>query len=94
MLKKALIAVSIVALLLALAFTYLFARFRDKAEIARAQLELHQLQGQRDSLLRFVAVRDSMQEGLELSADSLVDRTDALRRQVRELESDRRGQQL
>ena len=94
MLKKALIVVSIVAFLLALGFTYVFARFRDKAEIERAQLELQQLRGQRDSLMRFVAVRDSLQQELELSADTLIDRTDALRRQVRELETVRRGQQL
>jgi hypothetical protein len=94
MLKKALIAVSIIALLLALGFTYVFARFRDKAEIERAQLELHQLRGQRDSLQRYVAVRESLQVGLESSAESLVDRSDALRRQVRELETDRQGQQL
>jgi hypothetical protein len=94
MLKKALILVSIVAILLALGFTYVFARFRDKAAIERAQLELQQLRGQRDSLTRFVAVRDSLQQGLELSSDSLITRIDFLRRQVRDLEADRRGQQL
>src|SRR5437867_4413725 len=94
MLKKALVVVSAVAVLLALGFTYVSARLVDKAAIARAQAEMQQLSRQRDSLQRFVAVRDSIQGELQRTSDSLISKTDSLRKQVRELETERRGQQL
>lgn len=94
MIKKALIVVSAVAILLAVGFTYVAARFVDKKAIERAHLEMDQLRGQRDSLTRFVAVKDSMQRIMERASDSLVVETASLRRQVRDLEQKRAEQQL
>ncbi|MGH7527828.1 MAG: hypothetical protein ACREMX_14115 [Gemmatimonadales bacterium] len=94
MLKRALIMVAIVAAILAFGFTYVLARFRDRDAIVRAQQSMEQLRGQRDSLVRHVARLDSVQHALEGTADSLVDQTDSLRREVRELESTRQANQL
>jgi hypothetical protein len=94
MIKKALIVVSVVAILLAVGFTYVAARFVDKAAIERAHLQMEQLRGQRDSLTRFVASRDSMQQTLKHTSDSLVVETASLRRQVRELEKKRGEEQF
>ena len=94
MIKKALIVVSAVAILLAVGFTYVAARFVDKAAIERAHLQMEQLRGQRDSLTRFAAGRDSMQRTMTRVSDSLIAETTSLRRQVRELEKQRAEQQL
>jgi hypothetical protein len=94
MLKRALIVVSVIAALLALGFTYVFARFRDRAEIIKAQMNMEQLRGQRDSLLKRVAVLDSATVALEDSADGLVLEADSLRREVHDLERTREAAQL
>lgn len=92
--KRALIVVSIVAGLLALGFTYVMARLRDKEEIARAEAVMEQLRTQRDSLLQRVAVLDSATTVLEDSADGLIEQADSLREEVRELERGRQEAQL
>jgi hypothetical protein len=94
MLKRALILVSVVAILLALGFTYVFARLGDRDAIVKAQADMQQLRGQRDSLLQHVARLDSTQRVLEGTADSLVGQTDSLRREVRALENARQTAQL
>lgn len=94
MLKRSLITVSIVAAVLALGFTYVLARFRDRDAIVRAQATMEQLRVQRDSLQRHVEKLDSATVVLEGRADSLVDEAAALRQEVRELETERQAAQL
>jgi hypothetical protein len=94
MLKRALITVSIVAAVLAFGFTYVLARFRDRDAIVRAQATMEQLRVQRDSLQRHVEKLDSATVVLEGRADSLVDEAAMLRREVRELETERQAAQL
>lgn len=94
MLKRALITVSIIAAVLALGFTYVLARFRDRDAIVRAQANMEQLRVQRDSLQRHVEKLDSVTVVLEGRADSLVGEAESLREEVRDLEAKRQAAQL
>jgi hypothetical protein len=71
MLKKLLIAVTVFAVLLMLALSWITARYVDQEEILRAKTEMDRLRATRDSIYAFVAVKDSMQEELQVLVKSL-----------------------
>ena len=56
MLKKLLIAVTVFAVLLMLALSWITARYVDQEEILRAKTEMDRLRATRDSIYAFVAV--------------------------------------
>src|SRR5215213_3881308 len=62
MLKKPIVLVSILAAVLALAVTYIGARFVDQKAIGRAQLEMQHLRAEHDSLTRHVATIETKQQ--------------------------------
>lgn len=94
MLKKALIAVSAIAILLMVAVSYLTARFVDRKEIQRVQEEAARLRITRDSIQAAVRVRDSLEREFEGIVTRFQDQGDRLRTQVAEAERDRAAAQL
>lgn len=94
MLKKALIAVSVIAGLLAITLTYLLASNINKEEINRAKLEMQQLRTSRDSIQTVAAFKDSLQTLMQAQVNRLESETDLLRNQVKQIEEDRQRDQL
>ncbi len=94
MLKNALIGVSLFAVLLLAALSFLTARYIDQEEIARARLELAQMRASRDSLAAVDALRDSMQAAVQHTIDGLQEEAEELRDQVAELERRRQQERL
>lgn len=94
MLKKLLIAVSLFAIVLMLALSYVTARFIDHEEILRAKTEAEQLRASRDSLLFQVAERDSVEKVLQARVGNLLMEAETLRAHVAELEEIRKEMQL
>lgn len=82
----------VVVLLLVL--TYITTRFIDQEEIHRAELEMASLHASRDSLLAFVATRESLQVGLLREADAARNEAEALRENVAQLEELRKQERL
>jgi len=93
-LEKLLIAISVFAIVLMLALTYLTARFIDHEEILQAKAEAEQLRASRDSLLTEVTKRDSLQRELQTEVSDLRSAADTLRAHVFELEQERAENQL
>ena len=94
MLKKALVAISVVAILMMVAVSYLTARFVDHKEILRAKTEAVELLKSRDSIMHAVAIRDTIEMTLGLLRDSLLTVTSGLRRRVDSIETTRVAAQL
>lgn len=94
MLKKLLITVSVFAIFLMLALSYVTARFIDHEEILRAKTEAEQLRASRDSLLFQVSQRDSVENMLQVRVGNLQVEADTLRVRVAELEEIRKEMQL
>ncbi len=94
MLKKALIVVSIIAGILAIVVTYLWAGNINREEIHRAELEMQQLRASRDSIKAVVAFKDSLQSLMHAQLKELQVQTDLLRNQVEQLEKARAREQL
>lgn len=94
MLKKLLIAVTVVAVLLMLALTYITARYVDQEEILRAKTEMLGLKATRDSIYALVARKDSLQRELQEEVSDLQADATALRQQVSALEEERKQRQL
>ena len=94
MIKNLLIAVTVFAVLLMLALSYLTARFVDQEEILRARTEASGLKAARDSIYALVARKDSLQEILQEEVINLQGEATLLRKQVAALEEERKQQQL
>ncbi len=94
MLKKTLVAVSVFAVLLLIALSWLTARYVDQEEINRARLEMQQLRASRDSILTVVAFKDSLQQLLQEKIDEKQVIVANLRMQVDLLEQRRQADQL
>ena len=94
MIKKALIAVSAIAILLMVTVSYLTARFVDHKEILRAKDEAEQLKKSRDSILSAVGARDTIQQALKAQGDSFRTVAFGLQRRVDSLEIERAAAQL
>lgn len=94
MLKKALIIVSIIAGILVIVVTYLWASSINKEEINRAKLEMQQMRSSRDSIKTIVAFKDSLQALLHAQVEELHAQTNLLRKQVDELEKARANAQV
>jgi hypothetical protein len=87
MLKRIAFGASLVAGVLLLLVVFLGTRLRDERKIARAEFEAEMLRTQRDSILRVVAINDSLQRELsfvrnemEVEASRLLGRIDELER--------------
>lgn len=89
--KKILIILGVSFVILLVAFTYISARFVDRGKIAQLQTEQAALSRQRDSILAYARVRDSLQFLLKDSVHALTVQTAALRDTVRALEVSRRA---
>ena len=94
MVKKLLIGLSVFALLLMLALTYITARFVDREAILAAQVEAKQLRASRDSILAFAAQRDTLQQELRGWVGGLETEARVLRAKVDSFEQARRESQL
>lgn len=94
MLKKLLIGVTVFAIVLMLALTYLTARYVDQEEILRAKTEMATLKAARDSIYSLVARKDSLQKQLQEEVTDLQADAAALREQVSTLEQQRKQGQL
>ncbi len=94
MLKKALVGVSIFAVTVMLALSWITARYVDQEEIRRAERERAEMKAMRDSLYAVVAVKDSMQKILQRDIEVLRSEANTLRDQVHLLEQIRASQQL
>lgn len=94
MLKKALIIVSVVAVLLLVSLTYILGRSINQEEIMRAKLEMQQLRSSRDSIKAVVSLKDSIQSLLRIQVNQLNMQANTLRKQVDQLEEDRAKEQL
>jgi hypothetical protein len=92
--KKALIILGGICVILLVGFTYVSARFMDRAKIAQLQAEQAQLTRQRDSVYAFARTRDSLQVILKDSVQVLTMQTSALRDTVRRLEVSRQAEVL
>lgn len=92
--KKGLITVSVIAGLLAIGMSYLLGRGINRAEIQRAEMEMQQLRSSRDSIQAVVSLKDSLQSLLSTQVKQLQSETNRLRSEVRDLEEERKEEQL
>lgn len=92
--KNSFISVSIIAVLLAIAISYILGRNGNYDEIVKAKMEMMQMKSTRDSILAFAAIKDSMQNMLKTEISHLKFEADLLRFKVDSLEEARAEQQL
>lgn len=91
--KNALIAVSVIAVLLAVAFSYMLAWSSNKDQIAQLKLDLQAAEAQRDSIHQAVATKDIRIASLEGEVATKESAAELLRARVRQLENQRQSQQ-
>ena len=94
MLKNWLIGIAVFALFLGMALSFITARYIDRGEIARVQLERAQMKASRDSISAVVALRDTIQSLLQKQVVVLTDQAKSLRQQISTLEQSRQVEQL
>ncbi|MFV1979532.1 MAG: hypothetical protein ACC655_00120 [Rhodothermia bacterium] len=92
--KKALVIVSTISILLVLAMVWIGARSIDRERISELENEIVLVQAKRDSILTAVAFKDSLQGLIQAQVDLKADEADELRREVAQLEQERREQEL
>ncbi|NUO82389.1 hypothetical protein HUU05_20125 [candidate division KSB1 bacterium] len=93
-LKKVLLAVSIFAVVLLVALSYILGKSDNRAEIMRNRLELEQLRASRDSIKTVVAFKDTLQKMLQQQVHMLQSEANTLRSQVDLIEQQRAQSQL
>lgn len=94
MVKKLLIAVSIIAVVLMVVLSYISGRYLNQAEISAARQQMQQLTTTKDSIDRIIAAKDSAQEQLSLRIKTLESTLDETRNNVDSLETVREVKQL
>ncbi len=93
-LKKVLLVVSIFAVVLLVALSYILGKNDNRAEIMRNRLELEQLRASRDSIKTVVAFKDTLQKMLQQQVHVLQSEANSLRSQVDLIEQQRAQSQL
>jgi hypothetical protein len=94
MLKRIAFGASLIAGVLLLLVVFLGTRLRDERRIARAEFEAEILRTQRDSILRVVAINDSLQRELSFVRTSMETEATRLLGRIEELENERVSNQL
>lgn len=94
MLKRLAFGASLIAGVLLLLVVFLGTRLRDERRIARAEFEAEILRTQRDSILRVVAINDSLQRELSFVRTTMEAEADRLLDRIQQLENERAASQL
>ena len=94
MVKRIAFGTSLIAGVLLLLVVFLGTRLRDERKIARAEFEAEMLRTQRDSIMRVVAINDSLQRELSVVRTTMEAEAGRLLARIDELESERVANQL